>query len=245
FPQDVQLVTNTKRDFQCPKEFGVYEDDAQCDKYWVCEQGIAKAKLCEDGLVFDIYKADAGHIDPCESPYVVDCGIRLRLQEPTFTSEQCPRKNGIFADPDPTVCNRFYTCINGHATPTDCSAGLHFDETTGNCAWPESSGRTNCSSSSKTCVGDFCCPDEVVVSADGVTLPHPTFPNLVDCQRFWVCLNGNTPQESSCSLGLVYNENTRLCDYPENVPECTGWYRDHPQFADYYEYEDTPTDLGR
>ncbi|XP_064111826.1 protein obstructor-E-like isoform X1 [Macrobrachium nipponense] len=242
-PQDVQLVRSDNRlgkEFICPEDSGVYEDELQCDKYWVCEAGVAKAQLCDDGLVFDIFKADAGHVDPCESPYVVDCGLRLELQPATFTSEFCPRKNGIFADPDPSVCSRFYTCIKGHATATDCTSGLHFDESTGNCAWPATANRVNCSETARACVGDFCCTGSPVVTADGVTLPHPTYANVDDCQKFWVCLNGATPQESSCGLGQVYNERTMMCDYPEYVDECKDWYVGNPLFDAVY--EDTNND---
>lgn len=246
FPQDPQTVNSNRKGFVCPEPYGTFEDEYQCDKYWECDDGLAKPKLCEDGLVFDIFKADAGNADPCESPYVVDCGQRLELQKPTFVSEFCPRKNGIFADPDPTVCTRFYTCITGHATVTDCSAGLHFDEVSGNCAWPQSAGRVGCDADKKECLGDFCCSGEEVLTADGVKLPHPTYPNLQDCQKFYVCLNGITPQESSCGAGEVYNERSGLCDYPEYVPECHGWYKDDPRFADLYQYEDAApgTDVG-
>lgn len=67
--------------------------------------------------------------------------------------------------------------------------------------------------------GAFCCTGERVINSQGVELPHPTYINPDDCQKFYVCLNGQTPQESSCSLGQVYNEKTMMCDFPEHVPE--------------------------
>ncbi|XP_042222696.1 protein obstructor-E-like isoform X2 [Homarus americanus] len=226
--------------FICVKD-GVYEDPKQCDKYWVCEGGVARSLFCDDGLVFDIFKANVGSADPCESPYVVDCGERLLLQEATYPSKYCPRANGIYADPDPQVCFRFFTCIQGLSTPTDCITGLHFDETTGLCNWPDSVGRTDCvADKANTCTnnGAFCCTGEQVINNQGVLLPHPTFMDAEDCQKFYVCLNGQTPQESSCSLGQVYNDKTMMCDFPENVPDCVGWYENNPLFDVAYDDAD-------
>merc|ERR1712087_371507 len=33
-----------------------------------------------------------------------------------------------------------------------------------------------------------------------------------------------SPREQGCELGLVYNELTKQCDAPENVPECKDYY---------------------
>ena len=40
-----------------------------------------------------------------------------------------------------------------------------------------------------------------------------------DCAKFYICLNGISPREQGCELGLVYNELSKQCDAPENVPE--------------------------
>jgi hypothetical protein len=60
-------------------------------------------------------------------------------------NQHCPRKNGYFAHPDPSVCHLFYNCIDGEFTEVPCTPGLHFDEYQGTCVWPESSGRSGCS----------------------------------------------------------------------------------------------------
>lgn len=76
--------------------------------------------------------------------------IYLRYGNTFFFSEEpkpnhlCPRKNGYFAHPDESVCNIFYNCIEGDATEIICPSGLHFDEYSGTCVWPESAGRTGC-----------------------------------------------------------------------------------------------------
>ncbi|RXG54220.1 hypothetical protein Avbf_11173 [Armadillidium vulgare] len=231
--QEPQTNALAGENFVCPEDFGDFEDPIQCDKYWRCDQGVATSNLCDDGLVFDKFKAD-GREDPCDSPYVVDCAKRVKLQEPTFPSEICPRRHGFFADPDPTICDIFYTCKNGRHTKTPCSPGLHFDEKTGTCAWPNIANRTGCGKKKQASVNGFFCPVEEVLNDQGMTIPHPSYPNEVDCQKFYVCLNGQTPQEAACNLGQVFNERTMLCDYPENVAECKGWYQNDPRFADYY-----------
>ena len=69
-------------EFQCPiDEDGFFADPIQCDKYYECVNGVAYQLLCDDGLVYDISKGGAGHADPCDSPYVVDCTDRPELRE--------------------------------------------------------------------------------------------------------------------------------------------------------------------
>merc|ERR1711953_1560869 len=120
--------------------------------------------------------------NPCDHYFNVDCGDRLELQVPKGTSDLCPRLNGFYAHPDPAVCTKFYSCVEGDAEEYTCSPGLWFDDYKGVCNWPE------------------------------------------DCAKFYICLNGVTPRAQGCELGLVYNDITKQCDGPENVPECKDYY---------------------
>jgi len=132
--------TFAAEEFKCPKPNGQFEDDIQCDKYWECSDGVAKAKLCPDGLVFDqlIRK-----VNKCDPPFNVDCGDRTELQPPK-SNKFCPRKNGFFAHPDFTICDIFYNCIDGDALEQKCTVGLHFDEESGTCVWPDTAKREGC-----------------------------------------------------------------------------------------------------
>ena len=65
-------------------------------------------------------------------------------EEPQGTNDLCPRLNGFYAHPEPTVCNVFYACVDGVAEEYTCSPGLYFDEYKGVCNWPLDSERTNC-----------------------------------------------------------------------------------------------------
>ncbi|XP_004518792.1 protein obstructor-E [Ceratitis capitata] len=209
--------------FQCPKADGEYPDDVQCDKYYQCEDGVAKEKLCPDGLVFDPLNR---HINKCDQPFNVDCGDRTELQEPK-PSKFCPRKNGFFAHPDSSVCNIFYNCIDGDALETKCTVGLHFDEFGGTCVWPDTAKREGCGAAQKKSPSGFVCPTDRPKNDDkGQVVTHPKFPHPTDCQKFHVCLNGEDPRDLACQLGEVYNEETEMCDAPENVPGCEDWYKD-------------------
>lgn len=73
-----------------------------------------------------------------------DSLIVFSLAEPPKPNNHCPRRNGFFAHPDPAVCNIFYNCIEGDVTEVKCTAGLHFDEYSGTCVWPDAAGRQGC-----------------------------------------------------------------------------------------------------
>lgn len=66
------------------------------------------------------------------------------ISEQPRSNSLCPRRNGFFAHPDPAVCNVFYNCIEGEANEITCTAGLHFDEYSGTCVWPNDAGRQGC-----------------------------------------------------------------------------------------------------
>lgn len=67
--------------------------------------------------------------------------MAIRFPEPPQPTKKCPRKNGFFAHPDPSVCNVFYNCIDGDAIEIVCTTGLHFDEYSGTCVWPDTANR--------------------------------------------------------------------------------------------------------
>ncbi|KAK2584338.1 hypothetical protein KPH14_006729 [Odynerus spinipes] len=208
--------------YNCPSKDGQYEDSKQCDKYYECVDGVATEKLCPDGLVFDPLNRK---INKCDHVFNVDCGDRLELQPPQPT-KKCPRRNGFFAHPQPSVCNIFYNCIDGDAIEITCTTGLHFDEYSGTCVWPDSAGREGCGAVDKKLKDGFECPKENQVDSRGMVVDHPKFAHPEDCQKFYVCLNGVTPREQGCSDGTVYNEEQQRCDAPENVSGCEDWYKD-------------------
>lgn len=220
----VALVVSSSnaQKFQCPPKDGQYEDSVQCDKFYECTDGVAKEKICPDGLVFDQH---IRKINKCDQPFNVDCGDRVELQPPK-SSPLCPRRNGFFAHPEPATCNIFYNCIDGEGTEIKCTAGLHFDEYSGTCVWPETGGRQDCTEQGKRLTDGFECPKAAKTDANGQSVAHPKYPHPTDCQKFYVCLSGVEPRDLGCQIGEVYNEETERCDAPENVPGCEDWYKD-------------------
>lgn len=209
-------------EFTCPREDGQYEDPYQCDKYYECNDGRVREKLCPDGLVFDpTSKLPA----KCDQPFNVDCKERKELQDPRPVGA-CPRQNGFFAHPDPSICNVFYNCVSGRELEMTCVAGLHFHTETGTCVWPDMANRQGCGSNANKKLADgFQCPKNYPkADKNGQTITHPNFPHPEDCTRFYICLNGIEPRQGSCDAGLVYNEDLQRCDEPENVPGCEEWY---------------------
>lgn len=219
----VPLLTSGQQ-FKCPPKDGQYPDPVQCDKYYVCKEGVAEERLCEDGLVFDPLKRSTAH--KCDHVFNVDCEDRTELQTPQ-SSPDCPRKNGFFEHKDPKSCHMFVTCIDGKAQLHTCPPGLVFDELNGVCSWPATAGRTGCVREEVLDDG-FKCPAEPALGPDGNPEAHPKYAHPNDCQKFYVCLNGITPREVGCELGEVYNTESQRCDLPENVPGCEDWYKDHP-----------------
>merc|ERR1712209_306199 len=197
--------------FICPEKDGYFEDTKQCDKYYDCYDGIPEERLCPDGLVFDPFSRKR---EPCDHYFNVDCGDRLDLQPPRGPSDLCPRLHS------------FYACVDGQAEEYTCSSGLWFDEYSGVCNWPETTDRSECKAEAyalETSDG-FQCPSNAPTDEFGQFDPHPKYADPNDCAKFYVCLNGISPREQGCELGLVYNELTKQCDAPENVPECKDYY---------------------
>lgn len=119
-------------EFRCPSNNGYFPDPEQCDMYYECRRGVAKPKLCADGMAFH-----AGNplYARCDSISNVDCSQRPYLQEAKST-KKCPRANGFFPHEDfPRVCSEFYNCNNGVASRTFCQKGLAFDPQVKGCAW--------------------------------------------------------------------------------------------------------------
>lgn len=71
----------------------------------------------------------------------------------------------------------------------------------------------------KTDADVFKCPNKSVKDANGLPVPHPQYAHPNDCQKFYLCINGNEKRELSCDEGKVYNEASGKCDAPKNVQE--------------------------
>ncbi|XP_043209741.1 protein obstructor-E-like [Amphibalanus amphitrite] len=201
---------------ECPLRDGVFADAFQCDRYYECRDYVITEKLCPDGLVFNDISPTLGR---CDQVFSVNCTGREELQEAQPTGD-CPRQNGYYADPDPTNCGTFIHCVDGVSNRVECPSGLVFSLQMGTCQWPDQAGRTGCSSAE---VLAFECPGAGDPRLAGVPadLPlHPRYADPADCQFFFSCLDGVVPRRHGCEQGRVFNDETKQCDKPENVPEC-------------------------
>jgi len=205
------------------------EDTVQCDKYYYCnaDAQIEEELLCPDGLVFDQY---SNKKTPCDHYFNVNCGNRTDLQTPKGPDDFCPRLYGYYSHPDSHVCNIYYSCDRGQKTEYICSPGLWFNEYKGVCDWPKDAEREDCyAHGAEDEEVKFQCPGNNVDLNDSFEIqpdPHPRFHDEHDCAKFFICLNRVALREHTCELGLVYNTNTKICDSPENVPECKCYYSD-------------------
>merc|ERR1719383_1683774 len=98
-------------------------DDVQCDKYYVCIDGVAEENLCEDGLVFDPHRRSE---HKCDLPYLVDCTGREQLQ-PAQPINNCPRRYGFFNHPEKKACNMILSCVDGEENIFTCPGDLVFE----------------------------------------------------------------------------------------------------------------------
>lgn len=231
-------------EFICPGgKDGLYPHPTQCDRYFECINRKVKRRLCADGLAFDPLRVEES--DPCNQVHNIKgkCRERSDLQRPQPGDANCPRQNGVYPSPDVTVCDIFYTCLNGKSSVKSCTDGLYFDPTKGICDWARDSTRKGCLSDSQRrakepkrrrkqnqpqqessnqkagerLANGFQCPG-------GKLGLHPALPHPNSCILYYVCLNGGTPSEAGCGRGLVFNSKTGKCDKPENVPGCENTY---------------------
>ena len=239
-------INRAQIDFECPEADGLFAHPEQCDRYFDCRNFRVSRKLCADGLVFDPQKVSSE--DPCDHKQNTKhkCRGKPKLQPPKPGDSYCPRQNGVYASPDPTECSKFYSCLNGVGSASQCADGLHFDPDIGTCVWARESSRKGCLSANqraenrgssrgrrptnrpqtgsndskpgKGLPNGFQCPG-------GKLGIHPALPHPTSCRLYYVCLNSVTPNEAGCGPGLVFNEITAKCDNPENVPGCEDTYK--------------------
>jgi len=225
--------------FDCPPESsGYFPHPEFCDRFFECRDGkLVKNRLCADGLAFDPEKNPDE--DPCDHIHNVKgrCKSRPKLQAPQPGDGYCPRQNGVYPSPEPTECDKFYSCLNGVGSVQQCADGLHFDMDIGTCVWARESTRKGCLSASKRAAAAQ--PEVKKVQEEqkeGESLPngfkcpggklgiHPALPHPDSCRLYYVCLNGVIPNEAGCTSGLVFNKESAKCDDPRNVPGCENTY---------------------
>jgi len=159
--------TKVENDFECPENWGYYEDPENCMKYYNCENGVAHSVNCrsENGVQL-LY--DHPH-NYCDWPERVDCGNRpicdennqncdkedattSKYKTTTSVEEKTTGKENDFTCPDhwgyygdPKNCIKYYICEEGIPTRMICQKEngiqLHYNEDNVWCDWPD---KVNC-----------------------------------------------------------------------------------------------------
>merc|ERR1712039_173638 len=167
---------------------------------------------------------------------------------PTAKPAICPYEfSGLIATSD---CSGYYHCVNGDLaveSPTDCPAGLLFDNDLQVCDWdynvdcpsnPITSAPT-VSSSAEPTLSSSAAP--TVSSSAAPTLPlassttNPTEESAIcpsgysgliatsDCKGYYHCSNGDLIDENPtyCQDGLLFDDTLKVCDWEDNI-DCSS-----------------------
>ncbi|KAA0197416.1 hypothetical protein HAZT_HAZT011277 [Hyalella azteca] len=124
--------------------------------------------------------------------------------------DPCTLKTRVVGDV--TYCDRYWECVNGQAQLFDCPNGLVFvGRNRGiaeGCDYPWR--------------GNYCFNKQAAnapISTEHCEWLYGIFGHETSCTRYWTCWNG-TATEQFCIGGLLYNEETHACDWPQNVVGC-------------------------
>lgn len=125
--------------------------------------------------------------------------------------DPCQAKSKVVSDV--TYCDRYWECIQGTPELYDCPNGLVWvGKNRGiadGCDYP---WRNPSLCQNK----DLANPP---ISTEHCDWLYGIFGHETSCTRYWTCWNG-TATEQFCVGGLLYNEETHACDWPQNVGGC-------------------------
>ncbi|XGW33577.1 hypothetical protein V3C99_017743 [Haemonchus contortus] len=119
------------------------------------------------------------------------------------------RTDGLYRNP--TDCTGILQCFGGDVFEyPSCSSGLVFNELTSKCdyrdAVPECRQAEDDKNVEHGCRG----------ASHGDLVPHES-----DCQQFYRCV-WNRLESMRCPSGTVFNPKLSVCDWPDNVPQCSA-----------------------
>jgi len=124
--------------------------------------------------------------------------------------EECKKGFRTVAHED--NCDLYYECYEGQGFIQSCPNGLVYTGgqtfgLIGVCDYPHN---TNCNGREERN------PPQSTEHCDWL---YGIFGHETSCTRYWTCWNG-TATEQFCIGGLLYNEETHACDWPQNVAGC-------------------------
>ncbi|KAJ6627763.1 putative chitinase 10, partial [Pseudolycoriella hygida] len=135
---DLQSVVQCTLRFQCPVTLPIdgsviaIRDPYNCSVYHICVGDPEPVrKECNPEL----------HFDPitslCTFPNLTDCTPNTEHPPPEIPGEPEFRCAVDGTHPHPSNCATYFICANGNAQEFSCSPGLHFNNRTGQCDFPD------------------------------------------------------------------------------------------------------------
>ncbi|KAF5303798.1 hypothetical protein FQR65_LT08134 [Abscondita terminalis] len=223
-------------------ESGVYlPDPTNCASYYRCVLGELKKERCAGGLHWNKRTGN------CDWPDAADCkeqkpfGSTSRPSSttlPPYTTTKRPSTttrrpstttHKPIVTPSPEDCNTgdyfpheqcgsFYVCVNGNLVTQKCGPGLYWNAESSICDW---SYRVKCSAETKNKPQHT---EKLVKAPEPANKPNDpcktgSFSAVSgDCTQYLICL-WNKYEVFHCSEGLHWNNERKICDWPENA-EC-------------------------
>lgn len=125
--------------------------------------------------------------------------------------DPCKSKSRVVGDVE--YCDRYWECEDHEPVLYDCPNGLVWvgkdRGIADGCDYPWRNP-TLCNNK------DLANPP---ISTEHCDWLYGIFGHETSCTRYWTCWNG-TATEQFCIGGLLYNEDTHACDWPQNVAGC-------------------------
>ncbi|KAF2883115.1 hypothetical protein ILUMI_23056 [Ignelater luminosus] len=142
----------------------------------------------------------------------VDLAISARKQQnhketEEETSDQCPEPYGYFADAE--QCDKYYECSDGQITEKLCPDGMVFNDFSSEYEKCDLPFNIDCTQRPKLQTPQ---PSDHCPRKNGYFGHEET--NI--CDQFYYCVDGKFNM-ITCPSGLVYNENTGICTWPDEA----------------------------
>merc|ERR1712038_651441 len=132
-------------------------------------------------------------------------------EEQILQDDPCLARSKVVGDVQ--YCDRYWECEFGNPELYDCPNGLVWvgknQGIADGCDYPWR--HTNICKNK-----DLANPPQSTEHCDWL---YGIFGHEPSCPRYWTCWNG-TATEQFCIGGLLYNEETHACDWPQNVAGC-------------------------
>ncbi|KAL5281574.1 Cht3 family protein [Megaselia abdita] len=214
-------------------------DAISCTSYYQCIFGEYRQQHCNGGLHFN---KETSH---CDWPASAQCQVSNQSNRPTsrptsathpptYATQPSTNRTTTTSRPATTTyrpytskkpivqpstctngeyypdseCDAFNICVNNQLISQRCAEGLQWNTQTSMCDWKNN---VNCLSKktylklieAKADVNDPC--------TDNTHLPYPG-----SCHEFLIC-NWDRLELSQCAPGLHWNQDLKICDWPDNA----------------------------